>query len=507
MRSDATTPATQDFVRRLADQAFSRSAGAPLITGNDVQLLYDSTDNFPAWQQAIAGAEESVFIEMYILANDRYGREIRQLLIDKALAGIKVCLLYDWLGCWKASLSGFFRPLVSAGAEVRAYNPPSLTGGLSLLGRNHRKLIVVDRSIAFISGLCISSSWEGQPEAGIAPWRDTGLSLRGPLLSEAVAAFADSWASCGSPLESPWLEMPASEHLHGLIAARLIATTPSTAHMMRLDMLIASFARRTLWLTDAYFIGTSTYLSSLKQAARDGVDVRLLVPRSSDIRWIATVSRTMYRPLLESGVRVFEWNGPMIHAKTAVADGRWARIGSTNLNISSWLANREIDVAIEDESVAGELAARFLQDLEQSTEVVLSGHKRTPVLTHPRQRQQASFLFPSTASHAARSSASAAARQAARIGDALGAVVRGTRPIEASEAAAFLTIGLALLIMAVLVGLFPWLVAGPLVFLLLLSGGAIVLKALGLYRHRNEKKQQSAATKNNLKPPAPPAAQ
>jgi CDP-diacylglycerol--glycerol-3-phosphate 3-phosphatidyltransferase/cardiolipin synthase len=120
----------------------------------------------------------------------------------------------------------------------------------------------------------------------------------------------------------------------------------------------------------------------------------LLVPRSSDIRWIATVSRTMYRPLLESGVRVFEWNGPMIHAKTAVADGRWARIGSTNLNISSWLANREIDVAIEDESVAGELAARFLQDLEQSTEVVLSGHKRTPVLTHPRQRQQASLRFP-----------------------------------------------------------------------------------------------------------------
>jgi CDP-diacylglycerol--glycerol-3-phosphate 3-phosphatidyltransferase/cardiolipin synthase len=145
----------------------------------------------------------------------------------------------------------------------------------------------------------------------------------------------------------------------GTIAARLIATTPSTAHMMRLDLLIASFARRTLWLTDAYFMGTSTYLSALKQAARDGVDVRLLVPRSSDIRWIATVSRTMYRPLLESGVRVFEWNGPMIHAKTAVADGRWARIGSTNLNISSWLANREIDVAIEDESVAGELAARF----------------------------------------------------------------------------------------------------------------------------------------------------
>ncbi|RQO76818.1 cardiolipin synthase B [Aquitalea sp. FJL05] len=503
MRSDATTPATQDFVRKLADQAFSRSAGAPLIAGNSVQLLYDSSDNFPAWKQAIAAAEDSVFIEMYIVANDRFGREIRQLLMDKATAGIKVCLLYDWLGCWKPSLGGFFRPLLAAGAAVRAYNPPTLTGGLSLLGRNHRKLIVVDRHTAFISGLCISSSWEGQPDAGIAPWRDTGLALRGPLVAEALAAFADSWASCGTALPDVWQQPPGPQAEAGAIAARLIATTPSTAHMMRLDMLIASFARRTLWLTDAYFMGTSTYLSALKQAALDGVDVRLLVPRSSDIRWIATVSRTMYRPLLESGVRVFEWNGSMIHAKTAVADGRWARIGSTNLNISSWLANREIDVAIEDETVAGELAARFLQDLEQSTEVVLSGHKRTPVLTHPRQRQPPSFLFPA-ASHAARSSASAAARQAARIGDALGAVVRGTRSIDTSEAAAFLTIGLALLALALLVVLFPWMVAGPLAFLLLVSGAAIVLKALGLYRRRNEKKQQLAATKNNLKPPAPP---
>jgi len=504
MRSDATTPATQDFVRQLADQAFARSAGAPLIAGNSVQLLYDSSDNFPAWKQAIAAAEDSVFIEMYIVANDRFGREIRQLLMDKAAAGVKVCLLYDWLGCWRPSLGGFFRPLASAGVEVRAYNPPTLTGGLTLLGRNHRKLIVVDRQTAFISGLCISSSWEGQPDAGIAPWRDTGLALRGPLVAEALAAFTDSWASCGPPLDAHWLDFSTPIPECGTIAARLIATTPSTAHMMRLDMLIASFARRTLWLTDAYFMGTSTYLSALKQAARDGVDVRLLVPRSSDIRWIATVSRTMYRPLLESGVRVFEWNGPMIHAKTAVADGRWARIGSTNLNISSWLANREIDVAIEDETVAQELAARFLQDLQQSTEVVLSGHKRTPVLTQPRQRQPPSLLLPA-ASHAARSSASAAARQAARIGDALGAVVRGTRSIDTSEAAAFLTIGLALLALAVLVVLFPWLVAGPLAFLLLVSGGAIVLKALGLYRRRNEKKQQLAATKNNLKPPAPPA--
>ncbi|RBH43483.1 cardiolipin synthase B, partial [Pseudomonas sp. MWU13-2860] len=186
---------------------------------------------------------------------------------------------------------------------------------------------------------------------GLPPWRDTGLALRGPLLAPALSAFADSWASCGAPLEAHWLRADYAAPC-GETAARLIATTPSTARMMRLDLLVASFARRTLWLTDAYFMATSLYLSALQQAGRDGVDVRLLVPRSSDIRWIATISRTQYRPLLEAGVRVFEWNGPMIHAKTAVADGRWARIGSTNLNLSSWLVNRELDIALEDETLA-----------------------------------------------------------------------------------------------------------------------------------------------------------
>ncbi|WP_293764900.1 phosphatidylserine/phosphatidylglycerophosphate/cardiolipin synthase family protein [uncultured Aquitalea sp.] len=483
-----------DFVRQLADQAFSRSAGAPLVAGNHMGLLFDSTENFPAWETALAGATDSIFIEMYILSNDAFGQRMLDILTQKAREGVKVCLLYDWLGSWQLALRRGFRALQAAGGEVRAYNPPTLTGGLTLLGRNHRKSIVVDRKTAFISGLCMSASWQGQPDKGIPPWRDTGLWVSGPLVADALAAFADSWSSCGGALDERWLRTALETANNGAVSARLIATTPSTAHMMRLDLLIASFARRTLWLTDAYFMGTSTYLTALKQAARDGVDVRLLVPRSSDIRWIATVSRTLFRPLLEAGVRVFEWNGPMIHAKTAVADGRWARIGSTNLNLSSWLANREIDVAIEDENLAGQLAEQFLKDLDNATEVVLAGARRRPELTQPRR-----WRMPSPA-EAARSGASAAARQAARIGDALGAVVRGSRTIDASEASAFLTIGLALLLLATAIVFFPWLVAGPLVFLLALSGGAITLKALALYRDRKYKKQQLAEGKNTSPP-------
>ena len=138
----------------------------------------------------------------------------------------------------------------------------------------------------------------------------------------------------------------------GEVDLRVVATVPNTAGLYRLDQLIAAMARRSLWITDAYFVGVAPYVQALSAAARDGVDVRLLVPGTSDIPAVAAVSRAGYRPLLEAGVRVFEWNGSMLHAKTAVADGRWARVGSSNLNLSSWIGNCELDIAIEDQAFA-----------------------------------------------------------------------------------------------------------------------------------------------------------
>lgn len=478
-----TTPSagTLDFVRRLADQAFSRSAGAPLLGGNAVTLLFDSTDNFPAWEAAISGAQDSILIEMYLFAADVFGTRLRDLLAERAKAGIQVKLLYDWWGCLRAHHTGFFKPLLTAGAEVRVYNRPTLFSPASLLGRNHRKLFVVDGKLAFIGGLCISSRWEGDAAREVSPWRDTGLELQGPIVHDATLAFADSWASCGEPLREQLLAVtPAAA---GEVEARLIATTPATANMIRLDLLITSFARRSLWLSDAYFMGSSLYITALKQAARDGVDVRLLVPCSSDVGWIAAVSRTLYRPLLEAGVRVFEWDGAMIHGKTAVADGRWARIGSTNLNISSWFANREIDVAIEDERLAEELEERFTRDFANATEIVLAGKRHRPTPSKPRRRPLFSLLQPRRRRH---DGARAAARQAARIGDALSAVMRGTRSVEASEASAFLTIGLFLVGLALLLAFFPYVVAAPVALFALFSGGAITVKAIALYLARRK---------------------
>ncbi len=150
--------------------------------------------------------------------------------------------------------------------------------------------------------------------------------------------------------------------------------------MMRLDTLVASLARERLWITDAYFVGVPGHVQALTAAAADGVDVRLLVPGGSDLPLVRSFSRATYRGLLEGGVRVFEWNGSMLHAKTAVADGLWARVGSTNLNLQSWLGNWELDVAVEDAPFAAAMEAMYQADLENATEVVLPtrhrGHAR-----------------------------------------------------------------------------------------------------------------------------------
>src|SRR4029079_9174464 len=162
----------------------------------------------------------------------------------------------------------------------------------------------------------------------------------------------------------------------GEATLRVISGMPNAASVFRLDQVIASAARRYLWLTDAYFVGVTPYVQALCAAARDGVDVRLLVPGASDIPVLQPLSRAGYRPLLAAGVRVFEWNGTMLHSKTAVADDQWARVGSTNLNFASWIQNWELDVAIENADFAKQMATIYEEDLARATEIVLTARNR-----------------------------------------------------------------------------------------------------------------------------------
>ncbi len=442
--------------RLLAEQALSRAAGAPLINGNAVDLLIDAAAHYEAWLAAIRGARQRVLLENYIIRDDEVGRAFRDALVERARAGVFVAVVADWLGCLGQSRRGFWAPLRAAGGEVRVFNPLQLGQPLGWVSRDHRKLLVVDGTLGFLSGVCISAKWLGDPARGVPPWRDTGVALRGPAVAELEAAFAQSWGETGAALRMfPAVPEPATPA--GNVALRLIATQPSTAGMYRLDQLIAAMARKTLWLTDAYFVGLTPYVQALVAAARDGVDVRLLVPGSSDIPVVAGLSRSGYRPLLKAGIRVFEWNGSMLHAKTAVADGQWARVGSSNLNIASWLGNRELDVAVEDAGFATQLAAQYEQDLGNATEIVLAPRRHR----HGNgERVRRSEARPSRLRHVGGSSGRAAAG-ALRIANSVGAALANRRVLDDSGSGS-LTVGtLALAVLAVVGFVWPAWIGRP----------------------------------------------
>ena len=457
----------------LVEQAFARAAGAPLVPGNDVRLLKDAAQNYPAWREAIAAARRSVHFESYIIHDDETGQDFARALMAKAQAGVRVRIIYDWLGGLGKASPRFWRDLRKSGVEVRCFNPPGLSSPYTWFTRDHRKMLAVDGRVAFVTGLCVGRAWVGDPARGIEPWRDTGIGLRGPAVADLERAFAATWALTGAPI--PEMELPARDAIRpaGETAVRVIASMPGSAELYRLDQLIAAAAQRTLWLTDAYFVGTSPYVQSLRAAARDGVDVRLLVPGASDIWILRGLSRAGYRPLLEAGVRVYEWNGPMLHAKTAVADGRWARVGSTNLNLQSWIGNWELDVAVEDERFAAGMEEMYLDDLARATEITLTTRARV-ARTAPRPR----------ATLRRHGSAGRAAAGAVSIGSAVGAAVTGRRVLGPAEARIMGAAGLALLVLAALATIWPRVIAVPLAVIAAWLAVTLLLRARTLHRER-----------------------
>jgi cardiolipin synthase len=436
----------RDLVRQLADQAFSRASGAPLRENNYIRLLKDASGNYPAWLTAIAAARQTINFEMYILHEDAQGELFARALLKKAAEGVAVRLLYDWLGGFGKTSRRFWNRLRAGGVDVRCYNPPRFDRPLGWLSRDHRKMIAVDGTIAFVTGLCVGQAWVGDAARNIEPWRDTGIEVRGPAVADIEDAFAEAWAVSGPPLSYEEPSPPAVPGPAGDVGLRVVATIPYTAGLFRLDQLVAALARQSLWLTDAYFAGTTPYVQALRAAARDGVDVRLLVPGSSDIPMLRPVSRAGYRPLLEAGVRVFEWNGSMLHAKTAVADGRWARVGSTNLNIASWMGNRELDVIVEHEPFASEMQQMFESDLAHATEVVLDVRNRVrPSGSRERVSPPAG----------GQGSGGRVVAGAVRIGNTVGAAITNRRVLEPVEARIAITAGVLLFAVAGLVIALP----------------------------------------------------
>src|SRR5450631_1781825 len=222
-RISAVPPTTPH--RLLAEQVFSRAAGAPLVGGNTLELLIDAAANYDAWLKAIRGARRRVLLENYIVRDDEVGCEFRDALVERAKAGILVAVVVDWLGCLGQSRRRFWAPLRAAGGAVQVFNPPRLGEPFGWISRDHRKLLAVDGIHGSLSGVCISAKWLGNPARNIPPWRDTGVVVRGPAVAELEIAFAQSWNATGTALDT----FPeASNRPVGSVSLRVIATQPGS---------------------------------------------------------------------------------------------------------------------------------------------------------------------------------------------------------------------------------------------------------------------------------------
>jgi cardiolipin synthase len=474
-------------LRRLGEQAFSRAAGAPLVPGNAVRLLKDAAGNYPVWLDAIARARRTIFFESYILGDDAIGNQFAAALAERARAGVKVRLVRDWIGTFRSASRGYWRRLVEAGVEIRTFNPPRWDRPLGWLTRDHRKSLAIDGEVAFVGGLCVSQRWLGDPARGVPPWRDTAVELRGPSVAHVERAFAQIWQAIGSPIPDTDLTRFDAHARAGDVPLRVIADAPSMAQMFRLDQLIAHAARKTLWLTDAYFVGVAPFVEALRAAARDGVDVRLLLPNASDLPVLQPLSRSGYRTLLEAGVRVYEWNGSMLHAKTAVADGTWARVGSSNLNWASFVANYELDVEIEDAAFAREMEESYLEDLDGSTEIMLTGRYRQRVRPTPGSVEHARRLRRRLGG-----SSSPLAAGALRAANAVGAAVGRRRQLGPGDRRLAAAVAALLFGLATIALLWPRAIAWSFAFVCVWLALAITLRTLrgGERRERARRERQ-----------------
>ncbi len=470
------------------ERILGRVSDAPLREGNRLELLRNGPDTYDDWLGAIARAERWIHLDNYIFENDEIGHRFADALSAKAAEGVRVRVLHDWFGCLDVPRS-FWRGLREAGVEVRAVNPPASGPPLGAIRRDHRKLIAVDGEYASTGGVCISDGWMVHSQETGLPYRDTAVSVRGPAVADIDRAFAGVWDETAEKL--PDDERPDAKDIQaaGEKTVRLIVQEPRRMRTLRMLELITAGVEERLWITDPYFLSMPILTQSLMATARDGVDVRVLTPATNDIAWIGRASRAGYRQFLESGVRIFEYGGPMIHAKTLVADGWWSKVGSTNLNFSSLFANWEIDLVVEDTDFAAQMEQLFEDDVSNSREVRLEMSGQGQRVRPDRQVDtsdsgaRAGIVGGGTGSGATLS----------RVVPTL--LAKGTTPLQTHEHALAAAASGALLGASLLGARFPRLVAWPLTAVGALLGGLGAVRAVrSAFSDRDPDQPESGAT-------------
>jgi cardiolipin synthase len=352
-------------------------AKTKLSNNNQVEILRDGKETFPAILSAIENAHYFINIETYIIASDRTGWKLGKALIERAKAGVEVNFLFDSIGGWECDPS-FFKALTDAGVRIVEYRP--LAPWRPRWGwnnRDHRKIIVVDGEVAFTGGINLSDDYAPYEEGG-GGWRDTHCRVSGPLVRELNKLFFETWhRHGGDPLDRKRHFVPGT-HRPGIYGCVLDNNDSKNRSLIRRAYLHAlRRAKRTIYITNAYFIPDLGILGAIRKARERGVNVQIMVPGDSDVRIVWYASRALYHRLLSWGVKIFEWK-KMLHAKTAVIDGLWSTIGSCNIDHRSFRNNLEANVLFIDEEFGKEMEEMFFQDREQCTEITLELFEKRP---------------------------------------------------------------------------------------------------------------------------------
>ena len=447
-----------------------RVSDAPLRDGNQIELLKNGPDTYEDWLAAIARAKRWVHLDNYIFANDEIGQRFADALCAKAEEGVRVRVLHDWFGCMDVPRS-FWNGMREAGVQVKAVNPPASGPPLGAIRRDHRKLLAVDGEYASTGGVCIADGWMVRSKETGLPYRDTAVSVRGPVVADVNRAFISLWDEMVEKLPDEERPNPEEIEAAGETPARLVVQEPRRMRTLRMLEFLTAGVQERLWVTDPYFLSLPILTQSLMATARDGVDVRVLTPATNDIAWIGRASRAGYKQFLEAGVRIFEYGGPMIHAKTLVADGWWSKVGSTNLNVASLVANWEIDLVVEETDFASQMERLFEDDISNSREIRLEGSGQ-------RRRVRPDGRVDTSDSGARAGVVGSGTGSGATVSRVVPTLVqKGAAPLQTHEHALAAAASGALLGASLLGARFPRLVAWPLVAVGAFLGGLGVLRA------------------------------
>ena len=371
---------TNIFDRHLAlEQSVS---GSPLLIGNRVRLLQDGPETYRAMFAAIEAARDHINMETYILDDDEVGRRFADVLIEKQRQGVQVNLIYDSAGTFGTPVE-FFQRMRDSGIRTLEFNPvnPAVAGaGWDVNQRDHRKLLIVDGQTVFLGGINISGVYSGgsfrrHTKAtlnGELPWRDTDLQIDGPVVAEFQKLFLATWAAQkGEPLALGSYYPPLQARGQELV--RAIGSSPDDAFSLIYVTLMSAIgsAETEVWLTNAYFVPDPQLLAALKAAAARGVDVRLVLPGSTDSALVFHAGRSYYDQLLRGGVKIFERRDALMHSKTVVIDGVWSAVGSTNFDWRSFLHNQEVNAVVLGMNFGDQMRAAFISDIAQSQQIDL----------------------------------------------------------------------------------------------------------------------------------------